>query len=189
MGTVAPLAADGQDGDFYINTATSELYGPKGGSWGTGVSLVVQQAQRVRQAQRGLTGFKRVQQGPMAQRYISNGTAIGDMKYWNGTSWSDVTGGTEGATLQFISGAPTWVAPPSGPMYVQQRLDNGESPLAIYNSDNNLLDIPMAKPMRGLNSVFFKYYKWNRFCSSSYRYTTAEWDVFFSTGIVVYGSG
>jgi hypothetical protein len=40
-GAVAPIPEDGTDGDFYIDTATSTLYGPKtGGAWGTGTSLV-----------------------------------------------------------------------------------------------------------------------------------------------------
>lgn len=39
-GTVAPTGAIGIDGDFYINTATSFLYGPKAaGAWPAGVSL------------------------------------------------------------------------------------------------------------------------------------------------------
>ena len=40
-GVGAPSAATGVNGDFYLNTASSELYGPKtAGAWGTGTSLV-----------------------------------------------------------------------------------------------------------------------------------------------------
>ncbi len=40
-GTVAPEASQGMDGDFYLNTATSQLFGPKAaGAWPTAVSLV-----------------------------------------------------------------------------------------------------------------------------------------------------
>lgn len=40
-GTVAPINGSGNDGDFYINTATNMIYGPKvAGSWPAGVSLV-----------------------------------------------------------------------------------------------------------------------------------------------------
>ncbi len=36
----APISTDGVDGDFFINTSTSVIYGPKsGGSWPAGVSL------------------------------------------------------------------------------------------------------------------------------------------------------
>jgi len=38
-GTVNPTT-EGVDGDFYINTATSTLFGPKNVTWPTGVSLV-----------------------------------------------------------------------------------------------------------------------------------------------------
>ena len=40
-GTVAPVAGNGVNGDFFINTATSIIYGPKAtGAWPVGVSLV-----------------------------------------------------------------------------------------------------------------------------------------------------
>jgi hypothetical protein len=40
-GTSAPTGSTGVDGDFYINTATNLIYGPKsGGTWPAGVSLV-----------------------------------------------------------------------------------------------------------------------------------------------------
>lgn len=41
-GTVDPVAADGNDGDFFINTSTNEIFGPRvGGAWpATGTSLV-----------------------------------------------------------------------------------------------------------------------------------------------------
>jgi len=40
-GTIDPTSADGSDGDFYINTATWQIFGPKAaGAWPAGVSLV-----------------------------------------------------------------------------------------------------------------------------------------------------
>jgi len=40
-GTADPSSGDGVDGDFYINTSTNMLFGPKsGGSWPAGISLV-----------------------------------------------------------------------------------------------------------------------------------------------------
>jgi len=40
-GLVAPINAIGNDGDFYIHTTVSDLYGPKtGGSWGAPTSLI-----------------------------------------------------------------------------------------------------------------------------------------------------
>lgn len=40
-GTIAPTAAVGNDGDFFINTTTSFLYGPKtNNAWPSGISLI-----------------------------------------------------------------------------------------------------------------------------------------------------
>jgi hypothetical protein len=40
-GTADPTASTGTDGDFYINTTTNTLFGPKaGGAWPAGISLV-----------------------------------------------------------------------------------------------------------------------------------------------------
>ena len=39
-GAGAPDPTDGADGDFYIDTVTSTLYGPKATTWPTGVSLI-----------------------------------------------------------------------------------------------------------------------------------------------------
>lgn len=39
-GTSDPTAAIGSTGDFYLNTATNKLFGPKSTTWGTGTSLV-----------------------------------------------------------------------------------------------------------------------------------------------------
>ncbi|NJN50148.1 MAG: hypothetical protein HC798_02700 [Polaribacter sp.] len=39
-GVAAPVAGNGVDGDFFFNTATQEMYGPKsGGAWGTPFTL------------------------------------------------------------------------------------------------------------------------------------------------------
>jgi hypothetical protein len=40
-GTVDPIGANGTDGDFYINTATTRIFGPKAaGVWPSGVNLI-----------------------------------------------------------------------------------------------------------------------------------------------------
>jgi uncharacterized protein (TIGR02145 family) len=40
---------------------------------------------------------------------ITSGTTTGDMLYWNGSAWVKVAAGTNGQTLSFSNGAPTWV--------------------------------------------------------------------------------
>ena len=44
-GTTAPSAGTGTEGDFYINTTTDEIFGPKTATWGSGTEL------------KGTTGF------------------------------------------------------------------------------------------------------------------------------------
>lgn len=39
--------------------------------------------------------------------------SVGDMVYWDGNAWQLISGGTEGAFLQFTSGVPKWVVQPS----------------------------------------------------------------------------
>jgi hypothetical protein len=69
-GAVNPAAGTGALGDFYLNTASNTLFGPKtSGGWGSGVSLV------------GPAGA----QG--TQGLLSSGTSNGNTPYWNGTSW------------------------------------------------------------------------------------------------------
>ena len=39
---------------------------------------------------------------------LSNGSNVGDMCYWNGTTWVPLNKGTQGQTLTFCDGKPTW---------------------------------------------------------------------------------
>jgi len=50
----------------------------------------------------GLTG----PQGPAGS--FPNGNSVGEMLYWNGTSWVTVTPGLHEQTLTFCNGVPTW---------------------------------------------------------------------------------
>ena len=40
---------------------------------------------------------------------LSNGTNIGDMNFWNGTTWVPLTAGAQNQALLFCDGKPTWV--------------------------------------------------------------------------------
>ncbi len=39
---------------------------------------------------------------------IANGNTLGDMLYWNGSAWVNVAAGSNGQTLFFNNGVPTW---------------------------------------------------------------------------------
>ena len=57
-GAVDPSAANGSDGDFYINTTTRALFGPKfGGVWGASVSIVGPQGSVGPQGIQGVPGI------------------------------------------------------------------------------------------------------------------------------------
>lgn len=55
-GTIDPASWDGVDGDFYINTATNQIFGPKMGFWGPGTSLVGPQGEQGIQGIQGIQG-------------------------------------------------------------------------------------------------------------------------------------
>jgi uncharacterized protein (TIGR02145 family) len=84
-GIIKPATSLGSLGDFYINTNSDTLYGPKTvGGWGTGISLV----------------------GPKGS--FPNGTNLGDMQYWNGSQWVMIPIGEETQVLTIDSGKPKW---------------------------------------------------------------------------------
>jgi hypothetical protein len=63
-GTINPSVSIGSDGDFYINTSTNVLFGPKlNGSWNNGISLRGPQGLQGAQGPQGLTGTQGIQ-GP-----------------------------------------------------------------------------------------------------------------------------
>jgi hypothetical protein len=66
-GTSDPGANTGANDDFFINTTSNQLFGPKAsGTWPAGISLV------------GPSGTNGI---------LSAGSATGNTPYWNGTSW------------------------------------------------------------------------------------------------------
>jgi hypothetical protein len=80
-GNVNPVGAIGMDGDFYINTATNELFGPKAnGAWPQGISLVGPAGANGLQGPSGPTG----PQGPQGP----TGPAGGGMTVNCGTAFN-----------------------------------------------------------------------------------------------------
>ena len=45
---------------------------------------------------------------------MPEGTATGEMRYWDGNEWREVTPGNEGQVLAFVNGVPAWSTPPLG---------------------------------------------------------------------------
>lgn len=110
-GATDPTAATGALGDFYINTATNKIYGPKTNTgWGSGVSLVGPKGDRGEAGPAGANGAPGAigPQGPQgpagdtgvvtatngliytaATKTISlpTGTSANQVLKWNGTAW------------------------------------------------------------------------------------------------------
>ena len=108
-GNTNPTAGTGVNGDFYINTATNTIYGPKAnGTWPAGVSLVGPVGPTGPQGLAGATGATGPQgpagptgptgltgatgpagptgpQGPAG--LLASGSAAGNTPYWDGTQW------------------------------------------------------------------------------------------------------
>jgi hypothetical protein len=82
---------------LYAETAGIALNGPKGDKGDAGVNGVD-----------GATG-PAGPQGPQGNAgTFPNGTAAGEMMYWNGSAWVSVAPGVEGQYLKFNNGIPTW---------------------------------------------------------------------------------
>jgi hypothetical protein len=76
-GTIDPDGNTGENGDFFINTVSFQLFGPKSsGTWPTGVSLVGPQGEVGATGADGATGF------------LSSGYVLGDTPYWDGWQWN-----------------------------------------------------------------------------------------------------
>ena len=55
----------------------------------------------------GVTEFVSVPYA-LSVKTVVNGANVGDMNYWNGTTWVPLNAGAEGQTLTFCGGKPTW---------------------------------------------------------------------------------
>lgn len=98
-GSVDPASSQGVDGDFYINTASSTLFGPKSaGTWGTGTSLVGAQGPQGPAGPTGATG-PQGQVGPQGPQGVQGPQGIqgpqgpvGPQGPAGTSSWTDGTG-------------------------------------------------------------------------------------------------
>jgi hypothetical protein len=70
-------------------------------------------------------------QGPAGN--LTNGTTPGEMLYWNGTAWVTIAPGTEGATLTYCNGVPTWGPCPEPPIEVGSFYQGG----VVFYVDGN----------------------------------------------------
>ena len=104
-GTTTPGTGLGTTGDFYLNTATSQLYGPKtAGGWGTPVSLIGPTGATGSQGSTGATGAT----GPAGPQGQTGGTGPAGPQGATGPAGSTGAAGTNGKTI--LNGTSTPVA-------------------------------------------------------------------------------
>jgi Chaperone of endosialidase/Collagen triple helix repeat (20 copies) len=109
-GAVPPQLSDGIEGDFYINTSTSTIFGPKTDSgWGTSISLIGATGIQGNQGVQGITGAIGLQGLTGAQGLIGQTGAAGlqGSQGIQGLTGTQGPIGLTGATgLQGIQGIP-----------------------------------------------------------------------------------
>lgn len=135
-GTGAPGAGVGVDGDFYIDTAADEIYGPKtGGAWGTGTDLVGPQGPQGETGAEGPVG-ETGQTGPAGP--------TGD----TGPAGPGVeAGGTAGQYLKKDSATnydTSWAdlpAIPTAPVIYRKTTDKTLPSTTTFENDNQLVNV------------------------------------------------
>ena len=100
-----PDVTIGNVGDFYINTNTFQIFGPKTvAGWGNPTSLIGPQGQLGAQGPPGNQGPP----GTSGQGIPVQANSPGDMLYWNGSQWLIIPAGSNGQNLTFCNGVPQW---------------------------------------------------------------------------------
>lgn len=156
-GTANPVSGTGTDGDFYINTSTNRLFGPKaGGAWsGSGVALV---------GPTGATGATGPQ-GAAGQTGATGATGLQGIQGLTGATGPAGAvgqgvpiGGTANQVLAKIDGTnynTQWVTPASGG---SDNLGNHTATQALDMANNNITNTNkfMAKDLgfSGTTSFF-----------------------------------
>ena len=117
-GTTAPSSAVGANGDFYINTVTNMLYGPKAnGLWPTGTSLVGPTGATGPMGPQGLTGATGAQ-GPQGIQGLTGTTGLTGPQGPSGTNGTNGMNGTNGAAVLNGTIAPSLALGANGDFYI-----------------------------------------------------------------------
>ncbi|AZZ59001.1 collagen-like protein [Riemerella anatipestifer] len=178
-GASAPQSAVGSEGDFYINTATNQIYGPKTASgWGIGTSLVGPQGAQGIQGPQGPAGATGPQglQGPAgpvgatgaqgSSMLSGTGTPASSLGV-NGDSYVDAatgtvykkTSGTWTSTGQTLKG-PQGVAGPAGATG-PQGLQGPTGPSGVITATNGLIYTANTQTVSLPTATNGQVLKWN----------------------------
>jgi hypothetical protein len=136
-GSGVPSPSLGVDGDFYIDTAASRLYGPKaGGIWAVSISIIGPQGIQGIQGIQGVAGPTGSGSGDVLGPAVS---ADGDVPLWNGTN---------SKTLKTAGWAPERVGvmrainTQTGANYTAVLTDAGQT-IEMNNAGANTFTIPL----------------------------------------------
>ncbi len=119
-GTANPTIGNGVDGDFYINTTTKQLFGPKAsGAWGSGTSLIGPAGATGSQGIQGATGPQGVQgltgaAGPVGPQGIQGTTGLQGIQGLTGAA------GSNGKTILNGTANPTTLVGVDGDFYINK---------------------------------------------------------------------
>ena len=142
-GNVNPVA-EGVDGDYYINTSTSQLFGPKaGGVWGSGTSLVGPTGATGATGSQGIQGIQGIQGNAGSAGATGATGATGPAIVESNTIYVDPTGNNATATgtrhLPYQTLAAAFAAAPAeGIIFLTDNVHTLTAPL-IINKNINIL--------------------------------------------------
>jgi len=141
-GNTNPTAGTGVNGDFYINTATNELFGPKAnGTWPAGVSLVGPQGAQGIQGLSGATGPTGPQGiqgiagpiGPTGATGATGPAGVAGPQGIQGVAGTNGTNGTNGTAVLNGNTNPTAGTGVNGDFYINTATNTLFGPKANGN--------------------------------------------------------
>ena len=90
---------------------------------------------------------------------LANGTAAGDMLYWNGTAWVKVTAGKSGQVMVFGNGKPIWSSYTPGAVLGTGEVWNPKTGQIWMDKNLGAINLPTSKTDP---HGYGNYYQWGR---------------------------
>ena len=82
---------------------------------------------------------------------LTNGVNLGDMNYWNGSSWVPLSAGAQGQTLTFCDGKPTWTVGGICPGVVSSIDCSNATHVGTLNASSQVTNATSTLPYSGGN--------------------------------------
>ncbi|MFM7310889.1 MAG: DUF1566 domain-containing protein [Flavobacteriales bacterium] len=160
LNTIAELPVNGTAGDSYLISGELHVWDSNTNSWINAGNIQGPQGPQGAQGPAGTNGVNGVNgadgaagpqgptgpqgaqgpqgiQGPQGPQgpsgSLPNGSAPGEMLYWNGAAWISVAPGATGTTLTMCDGVPTWGDCPPAPLAIGDAYQGG----VIFYLDGN----------------------------------------------------